>query len=537
MTWQRLSPWVFPSLGRGPDDVLVTIADDPPPREDFERLHPSLGYYLVNEWISAPEPREQLAALWLELTGEDLVPSEAGARKLVALIEDERLYLWSPMRAGVTEPPMFPARLTPLPGSHEMPMAEDPSWRLINFELERATGHKATHIASGAEDPKPRFTWQLVDPQHQVIAERIEFFRTHVPEETTPFAIRHLTLGRLLSEEDPFDGFVGHPGGYLSCEHSPYRARLVVEGRIGVPQSLEVGFRVEPVKLLLRLGPRNLLSLPRNLEVYDKLRLEAGSVLLELANSRIPAWPIEGISRSAPAPVSLKRRFADFLCSKNLFIYDADHAEGTAAFKVFDEATTLARFATQYPASARVHEDWWLAEELWLKDDDPAKGMQQKRDMTGSPKPKVRFRNCQKLIAAAVRWLPYRVARAMLSLRIGVTVVEFGSNAVEIRDGKPGPRYSQPMGITFEDERRQGLLLVLQDEESISLRISHELGHELFLPHPTPNLENANPRLHDPADDECIMSYSKQDHFCGFCVLRLRGWDIRTLIEEPDAPA
>ena len=120
MTWQRLSPWVFPSLGRGPDDVLVTTADDPPPRDDFERLHPSLGYYLVNEWISAPEPRDQLAALWLELTGEDLVPSEAGARKLVALIEDERLYLWGPIRAGVTEPAVFPGHL----GGKDRPQPE-----------------------------------------------------------------------------------------------------------------------------------------------------------------------------------------------------------------------------------------------------------------------------------------------------------------------------------------------------------------------------------------------------------------------------
>lgn len=114
MTGRRLSPWVFPSLGLGPDDTIVTMGDERPGRDDFERLHPSLGSYLVGEWISAHETRDLLQELWLELTGEAVslgphpIPIEARMRPIIAAFAEERLVLWGPIRVGVTEPAIFP---------------------------------------------------------------------------------------------------------------------------------------------------------------------------------------------------------------------------------------------------------------------------------------------------------------------------------------------------------------------------------------------------------------------------------------------
>ncbi len=105
--WPRLAPWVFPSLGDGPDDVMVTMPDEPAPRDDYERLHPSLAYYLVNDWLAAPEARAQLEAVTHELTGERAAVTPMRAAAIVAAFEDERLLLWGPVRAGVAEPAVF----------------------------------------------------------------------------------------------------------------------------------------------------------------------------------------------------------------------------------------------------------------------------------------------------------------------------------------------------------------------------------------------------------------------------------------------
>jgi hypothetical protein len=68
---------------------------------------------------------------------------------------------------------------------------------------------------------------------------------------------------------------------------------------------------------------------------------------------------------------------------------------------------------------------------------------------------------------------------------------------------------------------------------------AHEIGHHLFLPHTQPPAATASAlEVHDrsdkgsdPGNDNakgpmCLMSYHSQRHgFCGFCQLRLRGWD------------
>jgi hypothetical protein len=61
---------------------------------------------------------------------------------------------------------------------------------------------------------------------------------------------------------------------------------------------------------------------------------------------------------------------------------------------------------------------------------------------------------------------------------------------------------------------------------------THEIGHHLFLPHSpfnVPATDPANwpdPDWHDEAHANCMMTYnySAERKFCGFCLLRLRGW-------------
>jgi hypothetical protein len=68
---------------------------------------------------------------------------------------------------------------------------------------------------------------------------------------------------------------------------------------------------------------------------------------------------------------------------------------------------------------------------------------------------------------------------------------------------------------------------------------AHEIGHLMMLPHPRDSGENqkANKKndynAHDRAVKNCVMSYlAGTREFCGFCLLRLQGWDKSKL--KPD---
>jgi len=61
---------------------------------------------------------------------------------------------------------------------------------------------------------------------------------------------------------------------------------------------------------------------------------------------------------------------------------------------------------------------------------------------------------------------------------------------------------------------------------------AHEIGHHMMLPHPKSTGENTGAKAnndykaHDDAVDDCLMSYKPATRkLCGFCRLRLRGWD------------
>jgi hypothetical protein len=65
---------------------------------------------------------------------------------------------------------------------------------------------------------------------------------------------------------------------------------------------------------------------------------------------------------------------------------------------------------------------------------------------------------------------------------------------------------------------------------------THEIGHHLFMPH-APDGVGADagpaPDMHDKDDSNCTMSYNfaAERRWCGFCILRLRGWS-RTNIDK-----
>lgn len=74
----------------------------------------------------------------------------------------------------------------------------------------------------------------------------------------------------------------------------------------------------------------------------------------------------------------------------------------------------------------------------------------------------------------------------------------------------------------------------------LTFLVAHELGHAIFLKH-WKNTSDHNDLDHDQNDQNCILSYSSSNptcpnqyirdqydpHFCGKCVLKLRGWNIR----------
>ena len=62
--------------------------------------------------------------------------------------------------------------------------------------------------------------------------------------------------------------------------------------------------------------------------------------------------------------------------------------------------------------------------------------------------------------------------------------------------------------------------------------VAHEIGHCLFMAHApvqtATDIANKHDRaVHDKDFNNCLMSYNydAERKWCGFCILRLRGWD------------
>jgi hypothetical protein len=72
--------------------------------------------------------------------------------------------------------------------------------------------------------------------------------------------------------------------------------------------------------------------------------------------------------------------------------------------------------------------------------------------------------------------------------------------------------------------------------QGVAATPAHEIGHHLMLPHPKNTGENTGANAgndysaHDNGMDNCLMSYKNgARELCGFCQLRLRGWDKSVL--------
>jgi hypothetical protein len=71
------------------------------------------------------------------------------------------------------------------------------------------------------------------------------------------------------------------------------------------------------------------------------------------------------------------------------------------------------------------------------------------------------------------------------------------------------------------------------ETKSIPAVFNHEIAHALFIPHALQVTGNdpgtTHPECH-VAEDNCLMNYDvDSDHFCGYCMLRLRGWNWKTV--------
>lgn len=120
----------------------------------------------------------------------------------------------------------------------------------------------------------------------------------------------------------------------------------------------------------------------------------------------------------------------------------------------------------------------------------------------------------KKLLAAALNTL---VGQAE-----GVYVFAFSALYV-IADVPEAPMaYAQP--LAQQGGAKTAYVVFPRADETTA---AHELGHCLFLAHaPGGKVSNPDPFAHDAAMPNCLMGYhDKATDFCGFCLLRLRGWD------------
>ncbi len=116
----------------------------------------------------------------------------------------------------------------------------------------------------------------------------------------------------------------------------------------------------------------------------------------------------------------------------------------------------------------------------------------------------------------------------------GITAIQFDyvhSGTQELIDsGQPDHRGKLGSAVDADDAKREKVVFMFVRNNPQTF--AHECGHHLFLPHTNPPNAGATELLvHDSADVNgagkplCLMAYNERHGFCGFCQLRLRGWD------------
>jgi len=124
----------------------------------------------------------------------------------------------------------------------------------------------------------------------------------------------------------------------------------------------------------------------------------------------------------------------------------------------------------------------------------------------------------------------------------GITVIQFNYLHNVVRDfpaGTPGVEYLLGVAADVSDASHEKCVFVFFTPDVDTF--NHEVGHHLFMPHSKYHVGNsiapggAQDDKHDDDDQYCLMSYSTGSNtFCGFCQLRLRGWDA-TALDKDDA--
>jgi hypothetical protein len=138
-----------------------------------------------------------------------------------------------------------------------------------------------------------------------------------------------------------------------------------------------------------------------------------------------------------------------------------------------------------------------------------------------------------------------RAALTLVRDNVGITVFLFthmtnlasDQNSWTVGSAVDGDRHSRaPFLLATADNPRAH---DTDPGRHVAITAAHEYGHALFLSHapqsdPAPDgtvapVAGQEPPAHDTADTLCIMGYRRdRDHFCGLCLLRLRGWQHGT---------
>ena len=112
----------------------------------------------------------------------------------------------------------------------------------------------------------------------------------------------------------------------------------------------------------------------------------------------------------------------------------------------------------------------------------------------------------------------------------GITIVQFNfldSNRAAL-DGTAGLSTLNGSAVDVPGNARDKCCFIFWNPRVDTF--VHEIGHHLFLPHFGPQPAAFVGNVHDAADLACIMTYNRpRPTFCGFCQLRMRGWDATAL--------
>ncbi len=121
-----------------------------------------------------------------------------------------------------------------------------------------------------------------------------------------------------------------------------------------------------------------------------------------------------------------------------------------------------------------------------------------------------------------------------LNNKNGVNIFHTTRSTNLVTDQDDGYIIGLAYDFTNASNNECGFLLMSEDSEVAcgNEKLSaHEIGHHLFLPHPPDTAEKQDYKAHDQDINSCLMSYNYHTkmELCGFCQLRVRGWDKRKI--------